>query len=58
MVPDLHYNLKENTFGLKKKLNDRVQRFLKGGFHQMIVLAWIALMIVLVFLQFGAALFA
>jgi uncharacterized membrane protein len=54
----LHYNLKENIFGFKKKLNDRVQRFLKGGFHQMIVLAWIALMIVLVFLQFGEALFA
>jgi uncharacterized membrane protein len=54
----LHYNLKENTFGFKKKLNDRVQRFLKGGFHQMLVLAWIALMVVLVFLQFGEALFA
>lgn len=54
----LHYNLKQNTFGLKKSLNDRIQRFLKGGFHQMIVLAWIALMIVLVFIQFGAALFA
>jgi uncharacterized membrane protein len=54
----LHYNLKENIFGFKKKLNDRIQRFLKGGFHQMIVLAWIALMVVLVFLQFGEALFA
>jgi uncharacterized membrane protein len=54
----LHYNLKENIFGFKKKLNDRIQRFLKGGFHQMLVLAWIALMVVLVFLQFGAALFA
>lgn len=54
----LHYNLKQNTFGFKKKLNDRIQRFLKGGFHQMLVLAWIALMVVLVFLQFGTALFA
>jgi uncharacterized membrane protein len=54
----LHYNLKENIFGFKKKLNDRIQRFLKGGFHQMTVLAWIALMVVLVFLQFGEALFA
>jgi uncharacterized membrane protein len=54
----LHYNLKENIFGFKKKVNDRIQRFLKGGFHQMLVLAWIALMVVLVFLQFGEALFA
>lgn len=54
----LHYNLKQNTFGFKKKLNDHIQRFLKAGFHQMLVLAWIALMVVLVFLKFGAALFA
>ena len=54
----LHYNLRENTFKLKAKLNDRVQRFLKGGYHQMVVLSWIALMVVLVFLKFGEALFA
>jgi len=53
-----HYNLKFNTFKLSKKLDGKVQRFLKGGFHQMIVLSWIALMVVLVFLQFGADLFA
>jgi uncharacterized membrane protein len=54
----LHYNLKENTFKLAKKTNERVQRFLKGGYHQMIVLAWLALMVVLIFLKFGEALFA
>lgn len=54
----LHYNLKHNVFGLKEKLNARVQRFLEGGYHQAIVLAWLALMVVLVFLQFGDALFA
>ena len=54
----LHYNLKENTFKITKKYNDRIQRFLKGGYHQMVVLSWIALMVVLVFLKFGAALFA
>ncbi len=53
-----HYNLKFNTFKLSKEKDARVQRFLKGGFHQMIVLAWIALMVVLVFLKFGADLFA
>jgi len=54
----LHYNLKENTFALPKKVNDRVQRFLKGGYHQMVVLAWIALMVALVFIKFGSELFA
>jgi len=54
----LHYNLKENTFKLPKRHNDRVQRFLAGGYHQMVVLSWIALMVVLVFLKFGQALFA
>jgi uncharacterized membrane protein len=54
----LHFNLKENTFKLHAALNARVQRFLKGGYHQMIVLAWLALMVVLVFLKFGSALFA
>jgi uncharacterized membrane protein len=54
----LHFNLKENTFKFKDALNTKVQYFLKSGFHQMIVLAWIALMVVLVFLKFGQALFA
>lgn len=54
----LHYNLKENTFRLKASLNARIQRFLKAGYHQTIVLAWLALMVVLVFAKFGSALFA
>jgi uncharacterized membrane protein len=53
-----HYNLKNNTFGLKKAVNDRIQRFLNAGLHQMVVLAWIALMVGLVFLKFGQTLFA
>ena len=53
----LHYNLKENTFKFAKKHNDRIQRFLEVGYHQMIVLSWLALMVVLVFVKFGAALF-
>lgn len=54
----LHYNLKINTFKFAKKRNDRIQRFLAGGYHQMIVLSWLALMFVLVFMKFGADLFA
>jgi len=54
----VHFNFKENTFKLKDSINTKVQYFLKSGFHQMIVLAWIALMVVLVFVKFGEALFA
>ena len=54
----VHYNLKQNNFGLSKRVDQKVQRFVSGGFHQMLVLSWIALMIVLVFIQFGQALFA
>jgi len=54
----LHYNLRHNTFLLKAKLNARVQTFLAGGYHQVVVLSWLALMVVLVVLKFGDALFA
>lgn len=54
----LHYNLRHNVFGLKAKLDSKVQRFLTGGYHQMVVISWLALMVVLVVLKFGDALFA
>lgn len=54
----LHYNLKHNTFGFKKRAQERVTRFIEGGYHQMVVLAWLALMTALVVLKFGADLFA
>jgi len=53
-----HHNLRENTFNLKNKVNAKVQKFLANGYHQMIVLSWLALMVVLVVLKFGDALFA
>lgn len=52
-----HYNLKHNTFKFKNKVNDSIQRFLTAGYHQMIVLAWLALMAALVIVQFGNGLF-
>jgi len=54
----LHYSLKENIFTFKKKLNDRIQRFLSGGYHQAIVIGWLVLMAMLVILKFGDGLFA
>lgn len=53
-----HINLRQNTWGFSKELNEKVQKFLKAGYHQLIVASWLVLMIVLVFLQFGEALFA
>jgi len=54
----LFYNLKQNTFHFKKATDAKIQRFLAGGYFQMLVLSWIAFLVVLVFLQFGKALFA
>lgn len=54
----LFYNLKQNVFNFKRKTNAKIQKFLDGGYFQMIVLSWIALMVVLVFVKFGPALFA
>jgi uncharacterized membrane protein len=52
------YNLRENQFHLSKKINKHVQMFLDKDFHKVIVAGWIVLMLALVFLQFGDALFA
>lgn len=53
-----HVGLRENIWNLKKGANDKVQKFLKSGYHQLLVASWIVLMVVLVFLKFGAELFA
>ncbi len=53
-----HLNLKQNNFNFKKKTNDKIQKFLKAGYHQLLVASWIVLMVALVFIQFGSALFA
>lgn len=54
----LHYNLRINTFQLAQKTNLKVQKFLKAGYHQMIVIGWLVLMVIVVFVKFGEALFA
>lgn len=52
------YNLRENTFKLSKPVNGRVQLILKKDIHKLIVASWIVLMVILVVLKFGDALFA
>ena len=51
-------NLRENTWNFSNTVNDKIQKFLKGGYEQLIVASWIVLMVVLVVLKFGDALFA
>lgn len=53
-----HINLRENTWELSKAANEKVQKFLKGGYHQLVAASWLVLMVALVFIQFGEALFA
>lgn len=53
-----HITLRQNAWELSKKANEKVQKFLKNGYHELVVASWIVLMIALVFIQFGVALFA
>lgn len=52
------YNLRENMFQLSKATNDKMQGYLAKDIHKLVVASWIVLMIALIFLQFGDALFA
>lgn len=54
----LHYNLKHNTFGFKKKIQKKITAFLEAGYHQMIVIGWIVFLIALTIIKFGEGLFA
>lgn len=51
------YNLRENVFNLSKATNQKVQVFMDKDLHKLFVASWIVLMIALVFLKFGDALF-
>ncbi len=52
------YNLRENTFNFTKKTDTTIQKYLSKDFHKLTVASWIVLMIILVVLKFGDALFA
>ncbi len=53
-----HIGLRENIWNFSKERNKNVQRFLDSGYHQLLVAAWIVVMVALVFLKFGTELFA
>jgi uncharacterized membrane protein len=54
----MRYCLRENVFGLSKKVNSRVQAFLQKDYDKVAVAGWIVVLIVLVVLKFGSGLFA
>lgn len=51
-------SLRENAFGLKKAADKKVQSFLNSGYYQMVVASFVVLLVALVFIKFGAELFA
>lgn len=52
------YSLRENIFNFQKTTNAKIQTYLAKDFHKLAVASWIVLMIILVVLKFGDALFA
>lgn len=53
----LRYNLRENNLYLSKKMHKKALKLLEKDYDKFIVAVWLVLMTVLVFLQFGNALF-
>ena len=52
-----HYNLRENTFNFNSSRNKKIQEFMYKDYDKLIVASWIVLLVSLVFLKFGDALF-
>ncbi len=57
LAASTHITLRDNMLKFSKKSNEKIQKFLKGGYHQLVVASWVVLMIALVFLKFGTDLF-
>ncbi len=53
-----HYNLRENIFGFSATRNKSIQEFLFKDYDKLAVAIWIVLLVSLVFLKFGDALFS
>lgn len=48
----MHYNLRENVFNLPKAWHKKVLAWQQGGYGKLAVAAWLALLVLLVFLKF------
>jgi len=54
----LRINLRANNFGLSKRANERVQKWLDKDYDKLVVAAWLVLLAALVVLKFGDSLTA
>ena len=52
-----HYNLEKNTFNLSKKRHEAAISFLASGYGALVTASWLILLVGLVFIKFGDALF-
>jgi uncharacterized membrane protein len=48
----LHYNLRENNFNLPKKAHKKVLGWLQNSYDKLIVAAWLAVLVAIVFIKF------
>ncbi len=53
-----HYTIRENTFGLDKKTHKQLINLQQKDYGKLLTAAWLALLVLLVFLKFGDSLFA
>lgn len=53
-----HYNLKANTFEFSKSTHKNIKSFLDKDYGKLVVAIWVVFLVALVFLKFGADLFA
>lgn len=58
LAASTHITLRENILKFKKTTNEKIQKYLNGGYHQLVVASWIVILVALVFIKFGSALFA
>jgi uncharacterized membrane protein len=52
------YNVRENTFGFKGLTKKRIQSFYSKGYDKLVLANWIVVLLLLVYIKFGKALFA
>ncbi len=52
-----HYTLHENTWGLPARHHSAVRDFLDKDFGKVVTIAWIVVLVALVFLKFGTSIF-
>ncbi len=58
LAASTYITLRKNLKGFGGKANDKIQKFLDGGYYQMAVISWVILLFVLVFVKFGIEMFS